>query len=155
MSASVRMPGERRPAARGETTRGPGWMPGPRGERRPVRGSAVEADRGAAGADLAVGASLHVHVHPLDLVHLEAEGAPGRHPLVRASGADRGDERLLGGDGPAVLEGDDQRRGEGGPDGVLAMAAGAVELVLLPPLVRLVVHGVTVCRMIRTRLPGR
>src|SRR5678816_3971751 len=103
--------------------------------------------------DLAVGPALQVGVDVLDLVHLEPERAPRRHAFVGSAPANCRDEQLLRGnlpslEAPAVAERHDGLWGERGAHPVFAMTAGAIELVLLPALIRLLRDSVARRRVV-------
>jgi hypothetical protein len=59
------------------------------------------------------------------------------HPLGGATGAHRLNEQLLGVDRSIGLERGDEVRSDGGAQDVLAVAPGAVQVVLLPSIINL------------------
>ena len=93
--------------------------------------------------------ALHVRVDLVDLRRIHAERAPRRHALRRAPRADRLDEQLLGIDRTVRLQGHDEVGRDGRPQHVLAVTPGAVQVVLLPPVVGRLIDGVPRRLMVR------
>ncbi len=93
--------------------------------------------------DLPLAPALHVRVDGIDLVHLQPERAPRGHALLRPPRAhDVCTKASLVLIGPSGLSETMQVRRDRRAEHILAVTAGAVQVVLLPAVVDRLRHGV-------------